>query len=237
MKASHKISIAWPDNGQVHGEFAVSIAMLGRVRGDLIDSFIRVEGSGLISRMRNEIVDIFLNKTTSDWLLMIDSDEKIDVETFDKLISAAHHTERPVLAGLVFAAFNSVDIYPEPVPSIYRAVEGGYSAIVTFPPDEVIPVDAAGTGCLLIHRSVLEAIRDNSASSEHEAGKWCWFQDLPIDGNWFGEDLVFCNRILQTGFPIHAHTGAILPHRKGYWLTKEHHDRWMKILERYESKN
>jgi GT2 family glycosyltransferase len=232
MKSSHKVSIGWPDNGQVHGEFAVSLAMLATNFSDKLGPFIRVEGSGLISRMRNEIVSTFLNQTNSDWLLMIDSDEKIDSITFKKLIDAAHHIERPVMAGLVFAAFNSVDIYPEPVPSIYNAVEGGFAPISNYPVDEVIRIDAAGTGCLLVHRSVLEKIQE--FSTEHEAGKWCWFQDFPIDGTWWGEDLIFCSRVNNAGFPIHAHTGAILPHRKSFWLTNEHHDRFKKIVDRYK---
>jgi len=232
MKSGHKVSIGWPDSGQVHGEFAISLAMLATYYPERLGPYIRVEGSGLISRMRNEIVSIFLTKTDSDWLLMIDSDEKIDVKVFDKLIAAAHHIERPVVAGLVFAAFNSVDIYPEPVPSIYKAVEGGYTPVSDYPKDEIIKVDAAGTGCILVHRSVLEKIAESS--TEHEAGKWCWFQDVPIDGTWFGEDLIFCSRIQNAGFPIHAHTGAILPHRKSFWLTDEHHDRFKKIVDRYK---
>lgn len=228
MKSNHKVSIGWPDSGQVQGEFAISIAMLALNFPNVLGPIIRVEGSGLISRMRNEIVFKFLENSDADWLLMIDSDQKIDSLAFKKLIDAAHHIERPVVAGLVFAAFNSVDIYPEPVASIYKAVEGGYAPINDYPHDEIIPIDAAGTGCLLVHRSVLEKIQESS--TEHEAGKWCFFQDMPIDGRWFGEDLIFCSRIHEAGFAIHAHTGAILPHRKTYWLTDEHHTRFQKML-------
>jgi len=77
-------------------------------------------------------------------------------------------------------------------------------------------VDAAGTGAILIHRRVLAAIRD--ASDGHEGRDWCWFRDLPVGGRWLGEDLYFCRRIRALGFPIVAHTGAILSHRRRYWL-------------------
>lgn len=235
MKSSHKVSIGWPDNGQVHGEFAISIAMLATNFPSRLGPYIRVEGSGLISRMRNEIVSTFLNDTDSDWLLMIDSDEKIDSKVFKKLIDAAHEIERPVVAGLVFAAFNSVDIYPQPVPSIYNAVEGGYTAVNEYPTDQLIEVDAAGTGCLLVHRSVFKRIQDTS--EEFAGTKWCWFQDFPVGSLWAGEDLVFCTRIKKAGFSIYAHTGAILPHRKGFWLTEEHHTRFQKMLKLIQEKN
>lgn len=235
MKSGHKVTIGWPDSGQVHGEFAISIAMLQAYYPERLGPYIRVEGSGLISRQRNEIVYTFLTQTTSDWLLMVDSDEKLDAKVFDKLIAAAHHIERPVVAGLVFAAFNSVDIYPEPVPSIYKAVEIGYVPINDYPKDQVIPVDAAGTGCLLVHRSVLEKIQQKA--NPDEGDKWCWFFDAPHAGSWVGEDLIFCRRVIAAGFPIHAHTGAILPHRKGFWLTDEHHARWQKIVEHLSNMN
>jgi hypothetical protein len=85
-------------------------------------------------------------------------------------------------------------------------------------------VDAAGTGCLLVHRSVLETMQDKCDTNQ---GKdWAWFWDGPIDGEWIGEDLLFCRRVRALGFPIYAHTGAILPHHKSYWLDDRQHDIW-----------
>jgi hypothetical protein len=76
----------------------------------------------------------------------------------------------------------------------------------------------------MVHRSVLEAIRD--AADPNQGKDWCWFWDGPVKGEWIGEDLLFCRRIKSLGFPIYVNTGAILPHSKSYWLKEEHHDSW-----------
>jgi hypothetical protein len=94
--------------------------------------------------------------------------------------------------------------------------------VVDYPHDTLIQIDAAGTGCLLVHRSVLEAIQ--AAAEPAEGDAWCWFRDLPFEGNWLGEDLYFCRRVRALGFPIFGHTGAILPHRRKYWLDERQHE-------------
>ena len=223
MRSRDRVAIGWADPGQVDGEFAVHIAMLATARANVVGPVIRVEGSALISRIRNEIVQTFLDRADDAWLLMLDSDEIITVPVFDKLVAAAHDVSHPIVAGLYFGAFRGDDIYPIPVPLIYRAQDYGYGAINDYPADRVIEIDAAGTGCLLIHRSVLEKMRENA--TEDQGRDWCWFQDEPIAGHWVGEDLIFCRRAKALGFPIHAHTGAQLPHRKRYWLGESHHER------------
>ena len=221
MKTAHKVTIGWCDPGVVEGEFAVRLSMLAMARADRLGPMLRVEGSALVSRQRNELVRAFLDDTDSDWLLMVDADEVLHTATFDKLVAAAHHTDRPVVAGLYFAALERGGLIPMPQPTIYYAYDEGYAAVVDYPADELIEVDAAGTGCLLIHRSVFEALR--AKASEHEGPNWCWFNDGPIRGHWVGEDMIFCRRVKDAGFPIFCHTGATLPHRKRFWLTDQHH--------------
>lgn len=221
MKTRDKVSIGWADPGLVDGEFAVRLMMLVADRRDRLGPMIRVEGSALVSRQRNEIVSTFLDDTDSAWLLMLDADEVLNRQAFDKLVATAHESERPVVAGLYFGAFDQGGLIPTPVPLLYKAQGGAYAALHDYPKDSVIEVDSAATGCLLIHRSVLETIR--AGASEHEGPMWCWFNDGPINGHWFGEDIIFCRRVKDAGFPIHAHTGALLPHRKRFWLTDAHH--------------
>ena len=216
MKSRDRVVISWPDPGDVAGAFALSMIDLCRQRAQRIESVIRVEG-GLLSRQRNEIVKHFLDKASAEWLFMIDSDETISVPAFDKLVAAAHATERPVVAGLYFGTWPG-NLLPQPIPHLYRDADDGISAapVMDYPPDSIIEIDRAGTGALLVHRSILEAIRDQA--TEHEGRDWCWFRDLPVGGLWLGEDMYFCRRVRSLGFKIHAHTGAILHHRRRYWL-------------------
>jgi hypothetical protein len=223
MKSAHKVSVGSCDPGTVDGGFAFSLIQLTQSRASRLGPFVRIKGSGLLSKQRNRLVKQFL-ETKSDWLLMMDSDEQLPVSSFDKLVEAAHEKERPVVAGLVFASFETGFPYPKPVPTIFQDAPEGFLPLNNYDKDSLFEVDAAGTGCLLIHRSVLEKMRDEA--DEHQGQDWCWFWDGPIHGNWIGEDLQFCRRVKSLGFPIYAHTGAILPHSKNYWLDDRQHDIW-----------
>jgi GT2 family glycosyltransferase len=223
MKSAHKVSIGSCDPGNVNGGFAFSLIQLAQARSSRLGPFVRVKGSGLLSKQRNRLVKQFL-ETKSDWLLMMDSDEQLSVEAFDKLIEAAHDKDRPIVAGLVFASFEIGQAYPKPVPTIFEDAAEGFLPLNNYDKDSLFQVDAAGTGCLLIHRSVLESMRENADS--HQGDSWCWFWDGPIEGIWIGEDLQFCRRVRSLGFPIYVHTGAILPHSKSYWLDDRQHDIW-----------
>lgn len=224
MKSADRVSLAWIDPGQVDGSFATSMIELFKARPNRLDTLIRVEG-GLLSRQRNEVVKGFLDRGSTQWLLMIDSDQILPVSAFDKLVAAAHEKERPVVAGMYFGTLpNPAGLLPTPVPHFYRRADDGImvTPVVDYPQDKLIEIDAAGTGCLLVHRSVLEKIREHADPSEGDA--WCWFRDLPLEGNWVGEDIYFCRRIRSLGFPIWGHTGAISPHRRKYWLDERQHE-------------
>lgn len=223
MRTVDRVALGWLDPGQVDGLFTISIANLYRNRSDRVDALVRVESGGLLSRGRNELAARFLDTTDSAWLLMLDSDERLDIPAFDLLIAAAHDKARPIVAGLYFAAWHAEGLYPKPVPLIFRHNEGGpgYEPIVDYPTNSLLEVETAGAGCLLIHRSVLQAFRD--AAGEHDGPDWCFFRDMPIGGLWLSEDHYFCARARQLGFSVWAHTGAVLPHRKRYWLTDAHH--------------
>lgn len=232
MKASHKVVIGFISPGLVDSMFALRLAGIYRERPRVVD-LMTDENSGLLSRGRNLVAANFLDHPAKpDWLLMLDTDMQLDLDAFDKLIDAAHDTERPVVAGLYFGAWGG-QFYPAPVPLLF--VEhpqnpGRYIPIERYPRDTVIQIDSAGTGCLLVHRSVFERIAEKAGPHEiahftdgTSQVRWCWFRDMPRIGDWFSEDHFFCARIREVGFPIHAHTGAVLAHRKRYWLDERHH--------------
>jgi hypothetical protein len=225
MKTGHKISIGACDPGNVNAAWAYRIFQLCQSRGQRLGPFIRIEGSGLLSKLRNRVVKAFLDNTDSDWLLMLDVDEQLTLEAFDLLVDTAHDKDRPVVAGLYFGAFDkSKHLYPKPIPLIFQDVPEGFLPLFNYDKNAIFQIDACGTGCMLIHRSVLEKMRE--MAYPHQGQDWCWFWDGPIDGNWISEDLLFGRRIRQLGFPIYVNTAAILPHQKSYWLSEEHHLTW-----------
>src|SRR5580704_8846914 len=124
MRTRDKIAIGWLSPGVVDTKFAMSIASIYAERHDRINALLSNENSGLISRGRNEIVYQFLTAAADcQWLLMLDSDEWMEVSAFDKLLSAAHDVDRPIVAGVYFGAWAG-DPYPFAVPLIFKSIPG-----------------------------------------------------------------------------------------------------------------
>jgi len=222
MKLKEKVCIGTINDGRINAQLAIDLIHIARQRFDRFDAYIQVSNSGLITRSRNLLVKNFLEQTDAPWLLMMDSDERITLPNFDKLINAADAEKRPVVSALVFAAFFDDEEMLRPVPTVYNEIEGrGLVTIDDYPIDEILKVDATGTGCLLIHRKVLLEIQEKT--TENQGKDWAWFMDGPIAGRWFGEDLLFSKRLASLNIPLHCHTGAILAHKKDFWLDERHH--------------
>ena len=224
MKSSDRIYLGIIDGGTVEGAFAADLFAFGISRAKRIEGIVRVEGN-LLSRSRNRVVEYFLERTRAPWLMMLDTDHRLPVAALDRLVDSAHEVSVPVVSGLTFAAYlpGPGDLYPRPVPTIYRRIGAQYAPIEHYPADQLIEVDAAGTGCLLVHRSALETLRERRPDGIGAA--WAWFADGPVGDDWYSEDLAMMLRLEATGIPIHAHTGAIFPHLKTYTLTEAHYAR------------
>jgi hypothetical protein len=220
MKPKDKVVIAFPHSGKVNTEFAINLSEINRHRRDRVDTVIGVGNISLLTRSRNVIVKNFLDETKAQWLLMMDTDQILSVEAFDKLINTAND-ERKVISALIFAAFWDDSNNLRAVPVIYHETENGPQPWDNYPDDKIVEIAAAGTGCLLIHRSVLETMREQA--TENQGKDWAWFTDGAIAGRWFSEDLLFSRRLQSLGIRMFAHTGAILPHRKEFWLDERHH--------------
>ena len=221
MKPKDKVCIGTINDGKINAQLAIDLIHIARKRSGQFDSYIQVSNSGLITRSRNLLIKNFLEQTDAPWLLMMDSDERITLENFDKLVATADENH-PVVSALVFAAFFDDEEMLRPVPTIYNDIEGrGLVSIDDYPVNQVLKIDASGTGCLLIHRSALITIQEKT--TENQGKDWAWFMDGPIGGRWFGEDLLFSKRLASLGIPLHCHTGAILAHKKDFWLDERHH--------------
>jgi len=93
----------------------------------------------------------------------------------------------------------------------------GFVRPEVLPENQLVPVSATGTGFLLIHRSVLEKIREtgNNVSAP-------WFQEMAVGEPMalMGEDMTFCLRAGALGFPTYVHTGIQVGHMKPAMIGK-----------------
>jgi glycosyltransferase involved in cell wall biosynthesis len=180
-----------------------------------------------VHRARNEIVQGFL-ASDCDYLFFVDADMGIPRNAIERLLSVAHVDERPVVAGLCFAQRDigfcdddystSFDIVP--TVQLWNIDDDdevtSFGIVEDYPRDAVIQIDGTGGACVMIHRGVLEKMRERW--DDH------WFTPIKNKntGGPFGEDTSFFLRCRRIGIPVHMDTSVKTSHDKGgVFLTEE----------------
>lgn len=184
-----------------------------------------VNNSTMITNARNQIVAKFLEQGDgADWLLFMDDDQIYPHHTIEALIESADPVERRIV-GLPVWRFIS-DGHGGPVRVTHNVLEANESGALIewtdpFPENSVLQVAAVGTGCMLIHRSALEEMRQRSVEQGNGA-MWCWFRQQiyqPAD-MCEGEDLFFCRLAWNCGIGVWVSTALTLEHVKRVVLHK-----------------
>lgn len=159
----------------------------------------------LHAHARNQLVD----DMQGDWLWMTDTDHTFPPHTLYQMVKMMQQYNTPVLSG----------IYRHKVPPFHPMLwvwsdvgdPPGFSPVVEHAKDvPVFQVDAVGAGCLLIHRSVFEALA----------------KAFPGEGPFdhigkYGEDFSFCLRCRQAKIPIFATPLVESTHMRMQHLTEE----------------
>jgi cephalosporin hydroxylase len=173
---------------------------------------------------RNFAVKLFLEKTSHEWLMWIDTDMGFEPDAIHCLLRAADPVNAPIVGGLCFAQYGQEydgkgGYSFRVVPTMYRigtTAEGmaRFCFYGDYPADEVTEVAATGSAFILIHRSVLEGIKAKYGE--------VWYSQVIDDaGDIIGEDMIFCTRARAIGKKIFVHTGVATTHHKSVWLSEQ----------------
>lgn len=230
-RAGEKVVIAYLHPGSVHGAFMESV--LNLLVYDIAFHRRIVNGGGRLASQascnlsgpRNTVVKQFLAYGQADWLWFVDTDMVFEPDTLERLLQHADPVDAPIVGGLCFALDEG-----RVVPTLYDLVDDGRGSadVVRYDawePDAMMQVAATGTGCLLIHKSVLEKVRDfRPPGRPGQVGfntAYPWFQETDHDGKPVGEDITFCWRAGLVGAPIYVNTAVHIGHVKERVLTAE----------------
>lgn len=168
-------------------------------------------GDSLVARARNRLCAEFLASDCTH-LLFLDTDLIFSIEHIARLVKHAELPELKVICGL----------YPK------KQKELGWVCNV-FDEEQPLHEDGlqrvkyAGTGCMLLSRSLLNAMRLALPEIEYDPDegdspgiKWDFFATgvRAFDGRrrYLSEDWMFCQRVLDLGEDIWMDTQVILKH-------------------------
>ena len=210
-----EVMLGYAHNGTVRAEFMASMMRLQTDPATLrlIGRVVSNSGANLISYARNKLTEEFLN-SPCQWLFMVDADITFSPMQLTHLAAYADAQQRPVIAAPV-AVLTAAGTGTGP--NLFTAERDAAGVVTKFiplaamPASGLIQVDACGAAFTMIHRSVLEKM-----------GPGEWFREsVTPSGGIRGEDLSFCIRVTEAGFPIWAACGIRPGHMKTVCITAD----------------
>ena len=186
---------------------------------------VRYSTGGIIAA-RNEAAAMFLEAKDSEWLFWSDTDMGFAPDTVDRLVEAAHITDRPIMGALCFASKEITSdgiggYWTAPIPTIFDwqtlpSGVSGFGSRFDYERDTVVKCMGTGAACILVHRSVFEKLGPNPYTPLRN----------PTTGEMLGEDLSFCARAAEHDIPVHVHTGVKTSHLKPIWMAEPQFEMW-----------
>lgn len=223
MKKDEKLAISWCDNGTVDSLFMDGIieTMLALPKLDIQLGHLNHLIGGQIAKQRQALIEDWY-ATGIDWLLWVDSDVVLTPNILQKLWETADKNEKPVVCGIYFIATNPNTPMMQPVPCIFT--DDGYVSkpVHPLPYDSIIPVDTAGLGLTLMHRSVIDKLK--------QPYEGIYF-DIEVGRSGKGEDISFFRKLKEQGIPVYAHTGAVAQHLKRFIYDENYYRFWWNAAE------
>lgn len=212
------LSIVWCDNGTVDSLFMggiINVLLNLPKMGIQLGSVKNIIGN-LIHKQRQQIVDDWM-RTDGDWLLWVDSDVVINPDIVKKLWETANKVTHPVVCGIYFVSPNPNQPLMTPYPCVFTDDGVVNTPIHPLPENQVIKIDTAGLGLCLMHRSVLEKLKDPYEGI---------YFDVSIGKVNKSEDVSFFRKLKEQGIPVYAHTGVLAPHIKRFSFDADYYKLW-----------
>jgi hypothetical protein len=217
IQKNETVAIGWCDNGTTDGKFTeglLAVTLAAPANGMKIDKTVRVSGNQ-ISRQRQRLLDHWYDNNMSDWLLWVDSDIVLTIDALYLLWHAADAETAPAVSGVYFISKEPEGTTMRPFPCVFMDLgENKIQYLHPLPEMELVDCDLAGFGLFLMHRSVVEKMREKLPTKSFFAEQ----HGSGADDEFVGEDIIFFRKMKQAGIQLKAHTGALVKHMKRFSL-------------------
>lgn len=226
-----RVLLANINRGQVSSAFMMNA--IQALQADAIHGMVVVESGPYLDDGRNKAVANALALPDWEWLLFIDSDIEFSPSHITQLLS--HHAagdldprRHPVIAGVYVNPFDD-GLYTDNIgPVVYGwgdytgpGAEPGMETFIRMTreqladlpsiaeeTEDIVRVQAVGTGFLAIHRHLLTAMQNVYEPP------LVWFHEPVYNGVHFGEDMGFCLRLRDLGYPVLVNRAVTPLHHK-----------------------
>lgn len=207
------LSIIWCDNGTTDGKFTEGLVYTlihAPVNGIPVNNAVRVQGNQ-IARQRQAAIETW-QQTGTDWALWVDSDIVLTLDLLKTIWDTADKHTRPIVSGVYFVSKRMESSLMQPIPCIFNETGDEFKVqyLHPLPKNQIVKVDCAGMGLVLMHKKVIAALNEKFPGD-------FWFGENNMRGEEFiGEDIAFFRKVKAAGVPMYAHTGAIAKHMKRF---------------------
>ena len=199
-----KIFVSTPAyEGKVHVHYAMMLLDLQKIlESHGYEVLVRLPvGGSLLVADRNRIVQMFYD-SDADYLLCIDGDLGFDPNYIVRFIDQMAHTNKDFIGG----------VYPSRDGSgfNFRPKLEKDSRITQCKDTGLLGMEYIPAGCMLMTRNLIQKMRDHfpelyyspKDSRSQTESAFCFFDTEVWEGEFWGEDYVFCRRVREAGFDL-----------------------------------
>ena len=165
-----------------------------------------LSGCSIITKARNKLVRNFMDSDCTD-LLFVDADVIITPEDVVRLLALS--TGRDIVAGTYPRRSQDAKFFLDFYLNGNNALE--------FDENGLMRVESAPTGFMMIGRHVIQHMIDKHPEWKYMGDgdgqdEYAVFDFAVIDGQYIGEDYLFCRRAREEGFTVFLDPMISLPH-------------------------
>ena len=193
-------------------------------------TLVHLSGCSIITKARNKLVANFMDSECTD-LLFVDADVVINVDAVTRLLALS--TDRDIVAGTYPRRATDAKFFLDFYLDEHNQLE--------FDENGLMRVESVATGFMLIRRHVLENLIEAHPEWEYKGDgdgdvEYAVFDFAIVDGNYIGEDYLFCRRAREAGFKVYLDPMISLPHIGTQEFTRDFHQDALQPLLREHAK-